>query len=146
MTSAEQITTGQWPYAMWAADPMPEEMADLLLEACDGNAGDAEAYAAFFREFADKDGWYSAERIMTAGSDALARTFDSWEQVGDEWLYDHGGTGTVDTLLGVADDEEKTMLHHLVKKIGMQYGPRESEWWYETNLLGDGTLYVFSRP
>ena len=76
----------------------------------------------------------------------LARTFDSWEQVGDEWLYEHGGTGTVDTLLGAADDEEKTMLHHLVKKIGMQYGPRESEWWYETNLLGEGTLYVFNRP
>lgn len=144
--SDQQNIPRKYSYHLWVFEPRPEEMGDALLDACDGDEAEAEAYAAYFREFADKDEWYSAERIMTAGSDALARVFDSWEQVGDEWLYDHGGTGTVDTLLGVADDEEKTMLHHLVKKIGMQYGPRESEWWYETNLLNDGTLYVFNRP
>lgn len=144
--SDEQNIPRKYSYHLWVFEPVPEEMADALLDACDGNQADAEAYAAYFREFADKDEWYSAERIMTAGSDALVRTFDSWEQVGDEWFEDKGDTHVIDTLIGVADDEETTMLHHLVKKIGMEYGPMSTEWWYETNLLGDGTLYVFNRP
>lgn len=144
--SDEQNIPHQYSYHLWVFKPVPEEMADALLDACDGNQADAEAYAAYFREFADKDEWYTAERIAAAGSNALARTFNSWEEVGDEWLYDHGGTSTVDIFTGVADDEEKTMLHHLVKKVGLTYGPRESEWWYETGLLVDGGLYCFNRP
>lgn len=143
---SEQQIPHKYSYHLWVQEPMPEELSDALMDACDGNTGDVEAYAAYFREFADQNERYSAERIMTAGSNALARTFDSWEEVGDEWLYDHGGTGTVDIFTGVADDEEKTLLHHLVKKVGLKYGPRESEWWYETGLLNDGTIYVFNRP
>jgi hypothetical protein len=143
---SDQQIPREYSYNLWVHEPMPEELADALLDECSGNTEDVEAYTAYFREFADKDEWYSAERIMTAGSNALARPFNSWEEVGDEWLYDHGGTGTVDTLMGVADDEEKTVLHHLVKKVGLQYGPRESEWWYESGLLADGLLYCFNRP
>jgi hypothetical protein len=144
--SEQQTSEGQWPYAMWAAEPMPEELADALLDECSGDGDEAEAYAAYLREFGDRDGWYSANQIWTTANQAEVAFYSDWETVGDNWLHDQGSTDVIDTLMGVADDDEKTMLHHLVKQIGLKYGPRAEEWWYETGLLASGVVYCFKRP
>lgn len=142
----EDTTQVEYDGSWWQEWPLPEELREALLDACGGDDADAEAYAAYFREFADKDVPYTADRIASAGSGALARTFNSWEEVGDDWFEQAGDTHVIDILRGVADDEETTMLDQLIKQVGLQYGKRDSEWFYESGLLADGLIYCFNRP
>lgn len=145
-TSDIEDSTKQWPFAMWAQWPMAEELLDDLMDACGGDPEETEAYAAFFRQFADAKEWYTAAQVQQLGENAHSIRYPDWEAAGDHWLFDHDNQAIIDTLLGVADSDQKTVVHELVAQLGRKYAPRESEWWYETNLLADGDIFVFNRP
>lgn len=142
----EDLTETEYDAVQWQEWPLRDEVQEALLEACDGDDENMEAYAAYFREFADKDRPYTAQQVKTMGENAFIIRYDDWESVGDEWIADTSGTALIDTLMGVADDHQTTVLHELVKQVGRTYAPRKSEWWYETGLLADGLIYCFNRP
>lgn len=142
--------TPAWDAWAWTQDELPEDMDDAFSEACAGDETEAEAYAAFLRQFPhvlDNDQDYTAEEVRTIAWNAEAVMYDSWSTIADAWYYDHGGESTIMALHGVADDDEDDVLKVLIAKHGREIAAADTQhWFFETGLLTGGVVYCFKRP
>jgi hypothetical protein len=141
-------------FAQWAdGDYRNVYLGELLVAETDLSEAEAETIIAYLGEVdhdftGKKSKWYSGE-IADYYRDRLVRTYERWEDVGEQWIEQHCPNGLLTFMVNAADDiGNKTELHEIIAQVGRKIARNNTanEWWYETRYLVDGLVVAMRRP